>query len=631
MVMASTTFSPVLRNLRRLIGPTDGPAVSDQQLLERFVSCRDDAAFELLVWRHGPMVLGVCRRLLRDRHDAEDAFQATLLVLARKAHSIGCGSLGGWLHRVAYRVALRALAESRRRSRVEVLIAAVPSATDPHELPDPAHQELRSALDHELSGLPEKYRVPVVLCYLEGLTNEEAARQLGCPPGTVKTRLRYARRLLGERLARRGFTLAAAIVASGVFSHVLSAAVPAALVGTTARAAAFLTVGKATASGTVSVSVVQLTQGVLCAMLMTKLKLAAMVLATGLAVAGAVGFGARGLPATAAEAAAGDGKPAARASDGDAAVRAEQIRKQIAQLQEELRRAENAAKDQAAGKQKVAVIFGDVPITRDELAEYLLARVRDEQVTAYINQRIVAHACREKAITVTDAEVDAAFAKEMLEFQGGSDPIKGSDLIKGVLARFGKTPHEWKKDVIRPRLLLAKLCGQRIVVTEKHLRDAFEDVYGEKVECQLILWAKERRAEAERLAAVIRKDGAAFDAAAASQATPNLAAVKGKVPILSRHTRGSEAVAEAAFRLQPGEVSPLTDVPEGIVMVKCVRRIPADTTKKFEEVREHLRHKVSDSLLQWEIPQVFRELKERARPEVLWRVCAEKNSATPKD
>jgi RNA polymerase sigma factor (sigma-70 family) len=609
--MAFATFTPVLRNLRRRIARAGGPAVSDRQLLERFVSFRDEAAFELLVWRHGPMLLGVCRRLLRDPHDAEDAFQATLLVLARKAHSIGRGSLGGWLYQVAYRIALRSLAQARRRRRVETGMAALGSVADTHDVPDPVHEELRSALDRELNALPEKYRVPVVLCYLQGLTNEETARHLGCPPGTVKTRLRHARRLLGNRLARRGFTFAATLVATGTLPNVLSATMPMALASRTASAAVLFVLGKAT-SANVSASVVRLTNGVLQTMFMMKLKWSAAVLAMAMAVAGIIGFGVYGPSAIAPAAAAGDHKATPPVTPVDAAARAQQLRKQIAQLQEELRRTEGAAQNKPAGKDKVAVIFDDISLTRDQFAEYLLARARDEQLAAFINQRILAHACQVHGITVSDAEVETAFAKDM-------EPFKGPVPLKDTLARFGKTPDEWKQDVIRPRLLITKLCRPRIVVTEQHLRDAFDDAHGEKVACQLILWPKERKHEAERHAAVLRHDVEAFDDAAAHQATPSLAIMKGKVPPLSRHSHGSEGIAAAAFRLQPGEVSALIDVPEGFALVRFLRRIPADSTKKLEEVRDSLRQKVFDDLLKAEIPRAFQELKQRAHPEVLWR------------
>src|SRR5262245_36773723 len=188
----------ILKRVRHILRPDHPPGVTDSQLLDRFLSQRDEAAFELLVWRHGPMVLGVCRRVLQDAHDAEDAFQATFLTLARKGGSIGRReSLAGWLYTVAQRIALRARArQPRPRSRERPLPASVveESACDPSELL--AWRELRPLLDAEVARLPEKYRDAFILCYIEGKTNEEAAEQLGCPKGTVLSRLSRARERL---------------------------------------------------------------------------------------------------------------------------------------------------------------------------------------------------------------------------------------------------------------------------------------------------------------------------------------------------------------------------------------------------------------------------------------------------
>ncbi|HEV3164498.1 MAG TPA: sigma-70 family RNA polymerase sigma factor [Isosphaeraceae bacterium] len=197
--------------------------LSDAMLLERFVSCREEAAFAALVERHGPSVLGACQRVLRNEHDAEDVLQATFLVLARKAAGMPWrDSVGGWLCTVAHRLALnaRASAASRRSHELPSTELARESALNgdgllPAELatqPDPwaeaARRELRQVVGDELRRLPEKYRAPVVLCYLEGKTNEEAARQLGWPTGSMSRRLKRARAILRQRLARRGLSLA---------------------------------------------------------------------------------------------------------------------------------------------------------------------------------------------------------------------------------------------------------------------------------------------------------------------------------------------------------------------------------------------------------------------------------------
>jgi RNA polymerase sigma factor (sigma-70 family) len=186
--------------------------VSDADLLERFLTGRDEAAFELLVWRHGPLVLGVCRRVLGDQHDAEDAFQATFFALAQKAGSIGRrDSLSAWLYKVAYRIALRARAQRARREGAEVPLGETPVAQpgkDPAE--ESAWRELAPLLDSEVKRLPEKYRLPFILCYFEGKTNEAAAAELGCPRGTILSRLARARERLRARLGLHGLMGAAA-------------------------------------------------------------------------------------------------------------------------------------------------------------------------------------------------------------------------------------------------------------------------------------------------------------------------------------------------------------------------------------------------------------------------------------
>jgi RNA polymerase sigma factor (sigma-70 family) len=241
--------------------------MTDGQLLECFITRRDEAAFEALVRRHGPMVLGVCRRVLRNTHDAEDAFQATFLVLARKAPSIGLRELvGNWLYGTAYRAALEAKA-ARRRVR-ERQVSAMPEPEAAAEAPD--WVDLRPVLDQELSRLPDKYRVPVVLCDLQGRTRGEVARQLGIPAGTLSGRLTTARRLLASRLARRGFALAGGALAAALSQGVAPACVPSPLVVSTVKAATLLGAGQA--AGLVSDKVATLTEGVLKTMLLTKPK-----------------------------------------------------------------------------------------------------------------------------------------------------------------------------------------------------------------------------------------------------------------------------------------------------------------------------------------------------------------------
>ena len=188
--------------------------LSDEELLGRFVARRDEAAeaaFAALVERYGPMVLGVCRRVLGDRHEAEDAFQATFLVLARKAGSIARrAQLANWLFGVACRTALDARARAlRRKAREQRVHAMTRSQTRPAEDGEPVLDELRAILDEELARLPERYRGAVVLCELDGLSRRAAARRLGIPEGTLSSRLARAKELLRRRLGRRGLALSA--------------------------------------------------------------------------------------------------------------------------------------------------------------------------------------------------------------------------------------------------------------------------------------------------------------------------------------------------------------------------------------------------------------------------------------
>ncbi|MFL5339097.1 MAG: RNA polymerase sigma factor [Gemmataceae bacterium] len=178
--MAGMSLQDVVRRLRRDSASEED---DDAQLLAAFALNRDEAVFDRLVGRHGPLVLGVCRRLLRDEHDAEDAFQATFLALAREVGHIGRGALAGWLHRLAFRVALKLRARSRRAGPL------------PGEVPERAAgpeaevNELQDVLDEELSRLPAKFRRTFILCCLQGRSNSEAAREIDCPRGTVDSRL----------------------------------------------------------------------------------------------------------------------------------------------------------------------------------------------------------------------------------------------------------------------------------------------------------------------------------------------------------------------------------------------------------------------------------------------------------
>jgi RNA polymerase sigma factor (sigma-70 family) len=297
--MTTAQLGLALRHVRRLLNGHRSEELSDGQLLEQFAVARDTVAFEVLLRRHGPLVLSVCRRVLVREHDAEDAFQATFLVLARKAASVRKReSVGSWLYGVAYRVAVEAKTSAVRRRGREALLTDVCRAgafasdesrertgfmqEDPMQI-DPAveasRREVRALLDEELGRLPDKYRAPLVLCYLQGKTNAEAAEELGWAAGTFKTRLLRGREMLRAKLTGRGVAVASSALMAVLAASAARAAVPMTLLHTTKRAAVCFAAGK-TAGGLLSVKAISLAQTMLKSLTFTKLKLALVVSVT---------------------------------------------------------------------------------------------------------------------------------------------------------------------------------------------------------------------------------------------------------------------------------------------------------------------------------------------------------------
>ena len=224
------------------LGP-DGGGMTDGELLARFLSSRDEDALAALVRRHAPMVWGVCRRLLRNHHDAEDAFQATFLVLVRKAADVPRQAVANWLYGVARQTAVRLRATAAKRGRRETQVVNMPEPT----VAEVRDADLQAVLDEELSRLPDHYRGVIVLCDLEGMTRKEAARQLGIPEGSVASRLARARAMLAKRLTRRGVVFSGGSVAAVLSAGSASASAPPALVASTIKAASLLAAGQAAA------------------------------------------------------------------------------------------------------------------------------------------------------------------------------------------------------------------------------------------------------------------------------------------------------------------------------------------------------------------------------------------------
>jgi RNA polymerase sigma factor (sigma-70 family) len=298
-----------IHQLERLFEQGTAVGISEGELLERFVAARDEAAFEALIARHGPMVLGVCRHLLRDPNDVDDAFQATFLVLVRKAGSLRRRDLlGNWLYGVAHRVATRSRCLAARRlaraphgqETLDRLDEHGGEAIAVHDDPSPIDSEPSPWLHEEVRRLPERDRSLVLLCYFEGLTHEQAAARLGWPIGTVKGRLARARDRLRKGLSRRGITVPDAALASRLALLDALTAVPEPLKGSTLAAARSITrpaAARIVAGAAVSRPVATLADGVSRAMITTQVKAVSLVLlVAGLVTTGFVIAAAQGVP-----------------------------------------------------------------------------------------------------------------------------------------------------------------------------------------------------------------------------------------------------------------------------------------------------------------------------------------------
>jgi RNA polymerase sigma factor (sigma-70 family) len=281
--MANKPLNGILKRIRTLAEVQTGRALTDRELLARFVADKDEAAFTVLIERHGPMVFGVCQRALRNAHDAEDACQATFLVFARKADSIRkSASLSSWLHGVACRIAANVKREriraKRREQRAAVPIEEACGSANWHEM--------RTILDEEVAALPERFRGPLLLCYWEGRTRDEAALQLGMTAGKLHGLLERGRERLRDRLTKRGVTLSAALCSSLLVASATSAALNPTLVVASTKAALLLAAGASLTSDVVSTHVITLTKEALQTMFIAKLKVVtASILCAGLTMA----------------------------------------------------------------------------------------------------------------------------------------------------------------------------------------------------------------------------------------------------------------------------------------------------------------------------------------------------------
>ncbi|MFM7151101.1 MAG: peptidylprolyl isomerase, partial [Gemmataceae bacterium] len=271
--------------------------------------------------------------------------------------------------------------------------------------------------------------------------------------------------------------------------------------------------------------------------------------------------------------------------------------------------------------QVVAYLFNSQPVTREDLGEFLIARYGAEKLEFLVNRRIIDQACEAAGVKVSDADVDRNLDEEIKMLQCDRKHFE-----KEFLGKWGKSMFEWREDVIRPRLMLTQLCKGRVKVTEEDLKKGFEAYYGERMECRVILFPADQAKYAMSEYAKLRDSEEEFARKAKNQPSPTLAAEGGKIPVFGRNTLGDENLEREAFKLKPGEVSPLIGTPQGQVIIKCDKRIAADGKAKLDEVKVKLGKEIEEKKVQMEMQVVFKELREKANPQLIL-----KNPGKPDD
>ena len=260
-----------------------------------------------------------------------------------------------------------------------------------------------------------------------------------------------------------------------------------------------------------------------------------------------------------------------------------------------------------------AYIYGNVPVTREELGEFLIARGGHEKLELLVNKRIIEIEAQRRGVSVTALEVQAGLEEDLRGLG-----INRKDFEKHVLPRYNKSMFEWVEDVVKPRLLLTKMCKDRVKITDEDLAKAFENRYGERRQAKVICWNKEDLRAAQKQWDEARKGDAEFDAVARTQADPTLAGACGLVKPVDRHSGAADATVEKVlFTLKVGEISQLFDTPSGIMCVKLVAVLPAETTVQFDDkLKGALTRELAETRLGQEIPKCFQELKALAKPQL---------------
>lgn len=535
---------------------------TDSELLARFLTHHDQAAFAALVSRHGPLVYGVCRRALGTSADADDAFQATFLVLVKRASAIPWrANLGPWLFGVAHRIAAKARFRRDRRFALEKQVDTMPHPETTS--PDRAeNDDLSRLFDEELAKLPEEMRRAVVLCELQGLSRQAAAKQLRISEGTLSSRLGRARKKLAAAFAERGVKLA---IPAGV-------GVSVSLATATARAAC-------DPAGVVPAGVNFLVQEALKAMTLSKLKVGAVLAAVAVGCSW-VAF-ADEPKAIAPPAAKADGKvvPLAKADKPADAV---------------------------------ATLNGE-DISRTEFGEYLIRKYGAKEIELFVNKKIIEQTATKAKVSVSEKELDAELTAEAKGISVTKD-----DFVKELLPKYGKTETEWREDVLRPRLLLAKLPGEELTVTDTDLKKLFERKYGEKREVEVFHLPKTDTLN-EKWAKAVYADGlkniAHLDPYVVRVDMPGRPESRTMTFNQDQSVYGGDEVKKAAFTLKEcGELTELLPVRDGWCVVKLMRVIPAMKGKSFDTEKTELRTEAEREKVQTGIPKLFAKMKEEAKP-----------------
>jgi hypothetical protein len=273
------------------------------------------------------------------------------------------------------------------------------------------------------------------------------------------------------------------------------------------------------------------------------------------------------------------------------------------------------------GKRVVAYIHGNMALTREQFGEYLIQRVGKERIELFVNKFIIEHACKEKNIEVTSIEIDAVLDEDC-KVMG----INRNDFLNQVLKQYSKTLFEWKEDVIKPRIMLQKLLREQIKVDEEDLKKMYENRYGQKVQAKIIIWPKGQEKFAAKVYDDLRKSDEDFDRHARKQADPNLAAREGAIPPIARFGGPDDTLEKEAFKLKVGEVSRLIDTPFGVIVIKCVGTVEANTKVLFDSVKAELTKEVVDRKVSAEIPKLMEQFKREANPVYILQPANQKTS-----